>query len=134
MGMGGNMLIMLFCISFALYLLPQEMGGTTSMYNAYKAKIGSDTSAMSLSSASLINVLLGSGGLSIVAGIAAYSYGVIYVIPAMVAVWLISFFLLPISYIGTEIAMPIEINYFLTGLFGIMILIIIVDFIRGGEL
>lgn len=119
-------MIILFCVSFALYL-----GGYESGFMAWiEEGIGSG-SGMNILIGSLITAFGVGVGTGIVAGPFGGGYSSIYVIPTVViGTFLASFFLLPISFIF-EPTLPLSIKIFLMGILNILIMGTLISFIRG---
>lgn len=130
--MGINLLFLLFCISFMLYLGGYQSGllMMESSWMGAGTGIGSDAFMGSLITsliAGFIGAILGGVASRAVAG----SYSVIFSIPAgFITAFLGSFMLLPISFIF-EPAMPDVLKIFLGGLLYISLIAAIISFIRG---
>ena len=132
MGMITNLLLMLFTISFFLYLGGYQSGLLMMMDNwgGAGAGIGSDAFAGVLIG-SLIAGFAGAAAAGAISGGFLGSQSVIYTIPAgFITTFLGSFMLLPISFIF-EPAMPLVLKIFLGGFLYICLISAVISFIRG---
>jgi hypothetical protein len=132
MGMLTNMLLLMFCISFFLYLGGYQSGLLMMLTDWKGGGIGSDALMTNLMAALMAGFLS-----AFVAGVASNaasgSQSVIFTIPAgFVSGFLGAFMLLPMSFIF-EPAMPDVVKIFLGGFLYITLIGTIISFIRGGD-
>lgn len=126
--------MLLFCISFGLWLVGYQSGFALIMatwFGGGGAATYAAAAAMIVAFFALILATVGGGTVS-TGGIAS-GFGQIYIIPAMIiTLVLVPFVLVPFSFLA-EPALPNEIKMLLTGVFTILIIASFLGFVRGGE-
>jgi len=132
MGIGTNLLLLIFSLSFFLYLGGYQSGFQMMLYDWSGGGIATDTLISSLI-ASLIAGFIGAIAAGVASRAVAGSYSVFFSIPAgFITSFLGSFILLPMSFLF-EPAMPELLRLFLGGFLYITLIATIISFIRGGE-
>jgi len=138
MSMLTNYVLLLFAISFCMYL-----GGFTSAYGVMMDNwycdpigisgcggIGSITSAQNLILL-LVPAFVGAAAAAGASAILAGSFSVMFTLPAgFITVFAASFMFLPLSYL-VDPSMPGPIKVFLTGFLSILLILAVIEFIRG---
>lgn len=132
MGLGTNLLLLTFSISFVLYL-----GGYTSGFLLLWSSWGGGGIGTAALMGSLITSIvvgfIGAIGAAVASRAVAGSYSVMFSIPAgFITTFLASFMLTPLSFLWDP-AMPEIMRYFLGGFLGILLVSTIITFIRGAD-
>lgn len=125
MGMTTNLIVLSFCLSFAIY-----MGTPAHHSSLFFDIVTGHTSQLYERLSSELAILL---AISTLAGVAvmAAGQGVSYALFTGISIFLLSFVTLPVDVIF-EADMPIEIKTLLVGVFGIMYVMSILSWFKGG--
>lgn len=152
MGMVTNLAVILFCISFVLWLFgfksagydfvslmtstgvqPIEYNETSGEALTMHGNLGGMTGSPSNWNSIIFGLMMaiGIGGAVGLFGIYG-NQSMYFTIPAMLLASVISFFLIPMSFISSA-GMPPAIQVFIGGIMNLILLMAFIGFIRGGS-
>jgi hypothetical protein len=123
MGQGTNLLLLLLCINFALYMVGYQSGFTLML----GAGLGSSASILALFAIVGITISTIGLGTGLLGGFALN-----YTIPLAVIPLIANFFFFPISFLASP-GLPAWIGLFLTGFLNILLLGTMLGFMRGSD-
>lgn len=123
------LVILLFAISFALYL-----GDYTSYFLSYYSKVGGKINPIDIFTSTEFKIATGLGlAGGVAAGLFGGGYAVFFTIPlAFVAFFFLNFFVFPLSFIN-EVGLPIELRMLLFGFFVTLEILTLISFVSGRD-
>jgi len=127
----SNYIILLFCVSTVLYIM-----GFTSIGSSFVSKYGSELTLGTVTDILIANsgTILGLGiglGAAAVAATWLSGFGAVYIIPAYLISVVVTIFVLPLSFL-LDPSLDLMAKTLITGFFNIMMVLSVLDFIRGG--